>query len=71
MPVAPPWFNIRFVGGLLRNKVGKRDFIGLDPRTIEWVYVIQGKRRVTDKEIALYVRASRSRSRRGIHKADH
>jgi hypothetical protein len=52
MPIAPPWFNIRFVGGLLRNKVGKRDFIGLDPRTIEWVYVIQGRRRVTDKEIA-------------------
>jgi hypothetical protein len=23
------------------------------PKTIEWVYLIQGKRRVTDKEIAL------------------
>ena len=50
MPVAPPHFNIRFVSGLLRNKVSKRDFIGIDPKTIEWVYVIQGKRRV---EIAL------------------
>jgi hypothetical protein len=53
MPVAPPHFNIRFKAGLLRNKVSKRDFIGLDPKSIEWVYVIQGKRRVTDKEIAL------------------
>ena len=53
MPTAPPHFNIRFVSGLLRNKVSKCDFVGLDPKTIEWVYLIQGKRRVTDKEIAL------------------
>jgi hypothetical protein len=52
MPIAPPWFNIRFKAGLLRNKVGKRDFIGLDPKTIEGVYVIQGKRRATETEIA-------------------
>ena len=53
MPTAPPHFNVRFVGGPLRNKVSKRDFVGRDPKTIEWVYLIQGKRRVTDKEIAL------------------
>jgi len=53
MPIPPPWFNIRFKAGLLRNKVSKRDFIGLDPKTIESVYVIQGKRRVTEKEIAV------------------
>ena len=52
MPVAPPWFNIRFTGGQLQNRAGTRDFIGLDPKAIEWVYIVLAKRNATKKEIA-------------------
>jgi hypothetical protein len=52
MPVAPPWFNIRFLGGQLSNRVGTRHFVGLDPASIEWVYIVLAKRYATKKEIA-------------------
>ena len=43
---------ITFFGGKLSNQVATRHFIGLDPTTIEWVYIIEARRHATKKEIA-------------------
>lgn len=52
MPMLPPpHFNIKFKAGLLQTWVATRDFKGLDPGTIEWVWIIQPKRYATEKEI--------------------
>jgi hypothetical protein len=52
MPLPPPHFNVQFIGGTLSNQVATRHFVGLDPATIEWVYIIQARRHATKKEIA-------------------
>jgi uncharacterized radical SAM superfamily protein len=52
MAEIPQHFNIRFTGGQISNRVGTRHIVGLDPATIEWVYVIQARRHATKKEIA-------------------
>jgi hypothetical protein len=51
MPLSPPQFNIKFLGGQLSNQVATRHFIDLDPARIDWVYIIQAKRHATKKEI--------------------
>jgi hypothetical protein len=38
--------------GKLSNQVATRHFVGLDPATIEWVYIIEARRHATRKEIA-------------------
>ena len=52
MALPPPHFNIQFLGGKLSNQVVTRHFIGLDPATIEWVYIIEARRHAMKKEIA-------------------
>jgi hypothetical protein len=52
MPLPPPHFNIQFFGGQLSNQVATRHFVGLDPATIDWVYIIEARRHATKKEIA-------------------
>jgi len=54
MPLPPPHFNIKFIGGQLSNHVATRRVVGLNPAHIEWVYIIQAKRHATKKEIACY-----------------
>jgi hypothetical protein len=62
MPLPPPHFNIKFIGGKLSNLVATRHLIGLDPQTIEWVYILQERRHATKKEIAALC-AGKSESR--------
>jgi hypothetical protein len=38
-----PHFNIRFLRPI-SNSVARRHFIGLDPKRIEWVHIVQTKR---------------------------
>jgi hypothetical protein len=52
MPVPPPHFNIKFHGGQISSRVAMCHFIGLDPKTIEWAYIVRAKRRATKNEIA-------------------
>jgi hypothetical protein len=59
MPLPPPHFNVKYIGGTLSNRIATRHFIGLDPKTIEWVYVVQAKRYATRKRLQTFVQANR------------
>jgi len=52
MPLPPPHFNVIFIGGTLSNGIATRHFVSLDPKTIDWVYIIEARRHATKKEIA-------------------
>ncbi len=44
-------FNIQLNGGVLENRVTARGFEGLRPADIEWVLIVEEKRRATPDEI--------------------
>jgi hypothetical protein len=52
MPLPPPYFNVFFVGGQLMNHVATRHLVGLDPKAILKVYIVDLRRDATPKEIA-------------------
>jgi hypothetical protein len=41
MPLPPPHFNVMFIGGTLSNGIATRHFVNLDPKTIDWVYIVE------------------------------
>ena len=45
-------YNARYVGDMVINRTTARHFAGVDPKTIEWVWIIESKRYATPKEIA-------------------
>ncbi len=44
-------FNIQLKGGALENRVTARGFEGLRPVDIEWVWIVEEKRRATLDEV--------------------
>ena len=44
-------FNIQLKGGALENRVTARGFEGFRPTDIEWVWIVEEKRRATPDEI--------------------
>jgi hypothetical protein len=44
-------YNIQLKGGGLVNRVTVRGFEGLQSQLIDWVWIVEEKRRATDKEI--------------------
>jgi hypothetical protein len=44
-------YNVHFKGGVLRNRVTARDFGGLPHANIDWVWIVEEKRRATPDEI--------------------
>jgi hypothetical protein len=54
-------YNIHFKGGVLRNRVTVRGFEGLPPANIEWVWIVEEKRRATPDEIRKLCKGSGKR----------
>ena len=50
-PSGTPLYNICFKGCALQGRVTVRDFEGLRPEQIDWVWMIDEKRRATQDEI--------------------
>lgn len=44
-------YNVHFKNGSLQNRVTARDISGLRPVDIDWIWVVELRRRATPKEI--------------------
>ena len=44
-------YNVQFKAGVLRNRVTERDLCGLRPQDIDFVWVVEERRKVTAEEI--------------------
>lgn len=51
IPHGTPLYNVCFKGGALQGRVTARGFEGLRPEQIEWVWIVDEKRRATPNEI--------------------
>lgn len=44
-------FNVYYQGSGIDHRVGPREIKGLDPVTIEWIYIVEQTRRATAEEV--------------------
>ena len=44
-------YNVKFKSGGLLNRLTAREIYGLNPREIEWIYLVEQKRNATPEEI--------------------
>jgi hypothetical protein len=51
IPAGIPLYNVCFKGGALQGRRTVRGFEGLRPEQIEWVWIVDEKRRATPDEI--------------------
>ena len=45
-------YNVQYKNGPLYNRVTARDFAGVDPETIEWVWIGEMARKATETEVS-------------------
>ena len=51
IPRGTAHYNIHFKGGSLRNRVKERALSGLRAQDIEWVWIVELRRRATPEEV--------------------
>jgi hypothetical protein len=50
-PPGTAHFNVKFKSGGLLNRLTEREILGLRPREIEWIYLVEQKRNATAEEV--------------------
>ena len=51
MPRGTVRYNVHFIGGSLENRVAQRSICGLRPTDIDWIWIVELRRRATQEEI--------------------
>jgi len=50
-PLGTVHFNVKFMSGGLLNRLTEREVLGLQPREVEFIYLVEKKRNATPEEI--------------------
>jgi hypothetical protein len=62
-PPGTPLYNVCFKGGALQGRMTVRGFEGLRPEQIDWVWMVDEKRRATPEEIRKLCKVRPTRGR--------